>query len=77
MLIIYGSNDSQVSPDINAEPAAKLAPRASIKVYKGLNHLMQHSTTGRVEEYAQIEETISPEVLADIAEFINKAKKTK
>lgn len=77
LLIIYGTNDSQVSPDINAEPAAKLAPQASIKIYKGLNHLMQHSITGRVEEYAQIEETFSPEVLADIAAFINTAKKTK
>lgn len=77
LLIIYGKNDSQVPPDINATPATKLAPRATVKIYDGLNHLMQHSTTGRVEEYSQIEETISPEVLSDIATFIKSVKKPK
>ena len=38
-----------------------------IKEYAGLNHLFQHCTTRAVDEYAKSEETISPEVLADIA----------
>ena len=45
-----------------------------IKEYPGLNHLFQHCTTGLVAEYSQIEETISPEVLSDIANWINSLK---
>lgn len=36
----------------------------------GLNHLFQHCETGAVAEYAQIEETISPEVLEIITAWI-------
>jgi len=42
-----------------------------IKEYPSLNHLFQHCTTGLPEEYGQIEETISPEVLQDITQWIN------
>ena len=40
------------------------------KVYPGLNHLFQHCQRGTVDEYGKIEETISPEVLTDIANWI-------
>jgi hypothetical protein len=36
----------------------------------GLNHLMQHCTTGLPNEYGEIEETMSPEVLALIGEWL-------
>ena len=42
-----------------------------VKEYPGLNHLFQHCTTGLPTEYAGIEETISEEVLGDIATWIN------
>ena len=42
----------------------------TIKLYPGLNHLFQHATTGATTEYNHIEETISEEVLRDIAEWI-------
>jgi hypothetical protein len=42
-----------------------------VKEYPGLNHLFQHCTTGLFLEYGQIEETISPEVLDDVAKWIN------
>ena len=45
-----------------------------IKEYPMLNHLFQHCTTGLPEEYGQIEETISPEVLQDIAQWLNSLK---
>ena len=45
-----------------------------IKEYPSLNHLFQHCTTGLPDEYSQIEETISPEVLQDIAQWINSLK---
>jgi hypothetical protein len=40
------------------------------KKYETVNHLFQHCTTGLLTEYGSIEETISPEVLSDIAEWI-------
>ena len=69
-LIIYGEKDTQVPPSLNSEPARRALPAAQIKTYPGLNHLMQHATTGYSDEYATIPETISPEVLADIRNFI-------
>ena len=45
-----------------------------IKEYPSLNHLFQYCTTGLPDEYSQIEETISPEVLQDIAQWINSLK---
>jgi hypothetical protein len=36
----------------------------------GLNHLFQHATTGLPQEYGQIEETMSPEVLQRVADWI-------
>lgn len=71
MLIIYGEKDTQVPPSLNAPRARELAPTATVAVYPSLNHLMQHATTGNVDEYSVIEETISPEVLTDIARFIH------
>ena len=41
-----------------------------IKEYPSLNHLFQHCTTGMPNEYGQIEETISEEVLNDIAQWL-------
>ena len=41
-----------------------------IKEYYGLNHLFQPCRTGLYEEYGQIETTISPDVMKDIADWI-------
>lgn len=68
--LIFGEKDMQVAPSLNEAPARKLAPNAVIKVYPELNHLMQHSLTGLVDEYKEIEETMSPEVISDIIRFI-------
>ena len=50
----------------------RLAPKATVKLYPGLNHLFQHAQSGAVQEYGMIEETIAPEVLKDIADYIMK-----
>ena len=42
------------------------------KEYAGLNHLFQHCEKGTVGEYATIEETFAPEVLADMATWIER-----
>ncbi len=72
---IFGENDLQVPPKQNAEPlesALQLGKGRDyeVKVYPKLNHLLQHSKTGAVNEYGTIEETISPEVLRDITRFM-------
>lgn len=67
---IYGEKDRQVSPLLNLWKFRRLQPRATVKVYPGLNHLMQHAETGAPEEYARIEETFAPEVMDDIVIFI-------
>lgn len=70
---LNGDLDCQVISSLNL-PAIEQSLRKSkknlVKEYPGLNHLFQHCTTGATTEYRQIEETISPEVLSDIAEWI-------
>ena len=70
ILMLYGENDTQVPPSLNVPVLIENIPAIKIKVYPALNHLMQHCKTGKVNEYAEIEETVSPEVLEDIVEFI-------
>ena len=44
--------------------------RATVRRLAGLNHLFQHATTGSPSEYGSIAETLSPDVLAQIAAWI-------
>lgn len=80
VMAINGSKDVQVAAKSNLTTIKNLLPTPQnglnmIKEYPNLNHLFQHSTTGDVSEYGEIEETISPEVLEDIAKWINKLPK--
>ena len=70
-LIIYGEKDMQVPPALNAGLARQLAPDATVKVFPQLNHMMQHANTGDVTEYREIEETIAPEVLEALSDFLH------
>ncbi len=72
VLAINGSIDTQVDAERNLAAFQKYVSTAEIHKMEGLNHLMQHATTGEVKEYAEIKETISPEVLGIIAEFLTK-----
>ena len=74
---LNGDRDCQVVSSQNLTAIKRLLPNSKqnrIKEYPALNHLFQHCTTGLPNEYGQIEETISPEVLSDIAEWINNLK---
>lgn len=76
VLALNGSKDLQVAADINLNSIAKAlksAGNASFKTVKlqDLNHLFQHCKTGAPGEYGNIEETISPEVLKMMADWIN------
>lgn len=69
---LNGDKDLQVQADQNLGGIKeRFSGDLTVKKYPELNHLFQHIETGSISEYAQIEETMSPEVLADIAEWIN------
>lgn len=72
VLALNGTKDTQVDCDANTTRIEKgLANcKHSIKKIDGVNHMFQHSNTGIVTEYQQIEETISPEVLQEVAKWI-------
>jgi fermentation-respiration switch protein FrsA (DUF1100 family) len=68
---LNGEKDLQVPADMNLDHIKKLVKSAlTVKKYPGLNHLFQHAGKGTVDEYKVIEETVSPEVLEDIAAWI-------
>lgn len=75
VLAVNGDKDLQVRatahlPAIAAALEEGGNDRCTTREYPGLNHLFQHSETGAIEEYGTIEETWSPEVLRDIADWI-------
>lgn len=81
-LVLNGDKDTQVESEVNIPSIETNLPRngkgryvpkkTMIKVYPGLNHLFQNCVTGQADEYGRIEETMSQEVLSDIAGWINK-----
>ena len=74
---LNGDRDCQVIVSQNLTAIQQLLPPSKqnlFKEYPGLNHLFQHSTTGMPTEYASIEETISEEVLNDIAQWLLQLK---
>lgn len=78
VLALAGDRDLNVPVSINnpsLEANLKKQPKTKIKVYPGLSHLFQHSATGNPMDAAKIDETIAPEVLTDIAEWISSVAK--
>jgi len=82
VLAINGSKDVQMeaTPNLDAISAAlKNADNKDFKVtmLEGMNHLFQNAKTGRMAEYAQIEETISPRALTIISNWIKERSSTR
>ena len=71
MLAINGEKDMQVNPD-NLSVIKEFVPKAETMLMPELNHLLQHAVTGEITEYDEIRETISPDVLEAIVQFIKK-----
>lgn len=73
VLALNGTKDTQVDCIANTIQLEKGLTNCkhTIKKVDGVNHLFQHCTTGNVFEYQQIEETIAPEVLQTVTEWIN------
>ncbi len=75
VLALIGSKDVQVPADDNLEAIKKALSEGGNKTFKtlkleNLNHLFQECKTGAITEYGEIEETISPEVLEILKNWI-------
>lgn len=75
-LFLFGKNDRQVTFAENSAAAHQLVKqrpewKATVVDFAQLNHLFQESTNGTPDEYALIEQTISPRVLTAITTFIH------
>lgn len=74
-LALYGSRDLQVPSKENIRVLQEIieyAPKPDIiyKEFENLNHLFQESSTGLPNEYATIEQSLSPLVLETISTWI-------
>ena len=77
VLAVQGSEDVQVPAAANlpiVEKALTLHGNkaVTVKEFPGLNHLLQHCQTCLPDEYGEIRETVSPEVLQFVGEWIMK-----
>ena len=77
VLVLNGSLDLQVPPKQNLPAIRKALEEGGNRHFEidelpGLNHLFQPAKTGSPSEYAEIEVTISPEVLEKIAGWVAK-----
>lgn len=77
VLALNGTKDSQVFYENNLGALNKGLPSNktnNVMPMDGLNHMFQHCETGSSIEYATIEETISPDVLDTIIDWIKSLK---
>ncbi len=75
LLALNGSLDLQVSPAQNLPAIKQSLDKARNKKYKikelpGLNHLFQEAKTGSPNEYAGIEQTLSPIMLTELTNWL-------
>lgn len=80
LLALNGSLDVQVPAKENLKAIEQALifggnSSYSIEEIPGANHLFQQAKTGNIDEYGKIEETMSPEVLEKIANWIGKEVK--
>ena len=78
VLAVNGSRDIQIlsKPNLTGIEAALRKSRSKdyeIKEYEGLNHLLQKCKMCTVQEYGGLQETISMDVLNDVAAWLKKA----
>lgn len=72
-LALYGTKDTQVSAALNAGRLKELAaakPNINIAELVDKNHLFQNAITGAIQEYDQINGSISDDVLQEILEWL-------
>jgi dipeptidyl aminopeptidase/acylaminoacyl peptidase len=80
VLAVWGDKDLQVPPSEHG-PALEAIFKESknadytLKVFPGVNHAMQHCKTGSPAEFVGLPETVAPEVLDLIRDWIDKHTK--
>ena len=77
VLAINGTKDIQVEYESNLgalRSGLPANPKNRIEAIEGVNHLFQHCTTGAIAEYRNIEETITPEVLEMMVQWMAQFK---
>ncbi len=79
VLAVNGSKDRQVAAAENLDAIEKILrssgnDQVKIVLFEGLNHLFQTAETGSPAEYATIEETMAPQVMNTISDWINNLK---
>ncbi len=76
---LNGTLDLQVDPEQNLSAIKKAleqavvdagAPIPEIRLYDGLNHFLQPAKTGAIDEYSEIEVTVSEEVLEHVVDWV-------
>ena len=73
VLALYGDLDKQAPPGDNAPVLQRLwatHPDATVRVLPGLNHFLQHARSGLPAEIPEIDETMAPEALDAIADWV-------
>jgi hypothetical protein len=73
VMAIHGNQDTQMAATVNLqaiEAALNPSQKHLMIEMDGLNHLFQTSKTGLMSEYSQIQETIAPQVLKTINNWI-------
>ncbi len=76
MFAINGTLDSQVACENNLGTIKRLVPHATVKAYEGLNHFFQTCAEWKGSaNYGAIHETMSPEVLQDIVNWLQSVVK--
>jgi uncharacterized protein len=77
VLAVTGEKDLQVPSRENLPPIQKALQDGGNKDFQanelpGLNHLFQHAPTGSINEYGSIEETMAPEALNTVSDWVLK-----
>lgn len=73
VLVVFAGQDLQTAPRSHAPRIeALLAGRDNAKVVTlpGLNHFLQHAVTGAPSEYGDIEETLAPQAVAAVCDWV-------
>jgi uncharacterized protein len=75
VLALIGEKDIQVLPEQNLPAIEESLIKGGnnkyvVKKIENVNHLFQTANSGKVSEYGEIEETISPNVLTLISDWI-------
>ena len=74
VMALNGTKDTQVDHESNLGALRNGLPvnaKNQVEPIEGVNHLFQHCQTGAATEYRDIEETISPEVLEKMVQWLS------